>query len=293
MTDILNNSFILLFVLPFFGTILLTRLIWRLGRKDSGIALANASVGAGFAWVTALVLGTPAFPPAFNSSAILSATVALLIIGIILDLYLTAETKFGRLIETGAIILSAVGAVAWMQGGIDVWSIPILIGWGLTIFNLQRMGSRATPAGGSTRGYGSNWASLLLVLASVGLGFIAWISDIVVDRDLAFGLAACSLGFYVWNWPRPRLFFGRSILLAGGGSMLMIALRLLEQAPPLAPAIILLGFIFFIDSAMRNLPPRFDTIFKFSPSLTIIVLAAIPLLLTTIATVIAIEIQIN
>jgi hypothetical protein len=132
-----------------------------------------------------------------------------------------------------------------------------------------------------------------MTLASVGLGLIAWISDIFVDRDLAFGLAATLLGFYVWNWPRPRLFFGRSILLAGGGGMLLIALRLLEQAPPLAPAIILLGFIFFIDSALRNLPHRFTFILNFSQSLAIIVLAAIPLLLAAIAAVIAIEIQIN
>ena len=289
MVDLLNNPIILLFVLPFFGTILMTGLIWLLGRNDSGIALANASVGAAFAWISALVLGTPAFPPAFNSSAILSATVALLIIGILLDLFLTAETKFGRSIETSAFILSAIGAVTWMQGGIDIWSIPILIGWGLTIFNLQRVGTRTAPS----RGNSGNWATLLIVLASLGLGIIAWISDIVVDRDLAFGLAASALGFYVWNWPRPRLFFGRSILLAGGGGMLMIALRLLEQAPPLAPAIILLGFIFFIDSALRNLPARFATILKISPSLTIIVLAAIPILLAAVAAVIAIEIQIN
>ncbi len=289
MADFLNSSTFLLLVLPLLGTAILTGLIWFLDRNNAGMALANASVGAGFAWVAALVLGTPNFPPAFNSSAILSATVALLIIGILLDLFLTAETKFGRLIETGAIIVSTIGAVAWMQSGIDIWSIPILIGWGLIIFNLQRIGTRTSPS----KGYGSSWASLFLLLGSVGLGCIAWLSDIVVDRDLAFGLAACLLGFYVWNWPRPRLFFGRSILLAGGGAMLMIALRLLEQAPPLAPAIILLGFIFFIDSALSNLPARFSTTLNFSPTLVIIVLAAIPILLAVIAAVIAIEIQIN
>ena len=289
MVEFLNNPTVQILFLPFFGSALLTGLILLLGRRKSGdgsgIGLANASVGAGFAWVAALILGTPTLPPAFNSSAILSATVALLAVGIILDLYLNQTTKFGRLIETVAIILCSIGIAAWMGGVIDFWSMPILIACGAVFFCLQRIGSNDA--------FGSGDATLILATAAFGLGLISWISGIAIDRDLAFGLATTSLGFYVWNLPRPRLYFGRSILLAGGGGLCMIALRLIEQAPPLIPAIILLGFIFFVDTASQYVPNRFKIIRLLPSSLILFILAVIPISLAAMAAVIAIEFQFN
>ena len=272
-------------LIPFLGTIVLIGLIRLIDRKSFGISTANSTVGAGFAWVWALILGTPNFPPAFNSGAILSATVCLLGIGMALDLGLKDTTKFGRFIETTAFILSGIGIAAWMRGGIDFWAIPILLCWGVVVFGLQRVGT--------AREFGSGDGALLLALASIGLGLIAWISDIAIDRDLAFGLSATSLGFLLWNLPKPRLFFGRSILLAGGGGLYMIALRLIEQAPPLLPSLILVGFVFFADGAVRHFPQKFTMSGFLPPSMKLTILALIPLVLALLAAVIATEFPVN
>lgn len=285
MTSYLNIPAVHFFLLPFLGTVLITGLIRFIGRESSGLNLANASVGAGFTWVGAFILGTPLFPPAFNSSAILSATVCLLAIGIIFDLWISNTTKVGRLLETSIIILGGIAIAAWMRGGIDFWTAPILLGWGAALFSLQRISAN--------REFGAGSGALMLALGSLGLFLIAWISDIADEQNLSLGLSAAAFGFAVWNWPKPRLFFGRSILLAGGGSLCMIALRLIEQAPPLIPAVVIVGFILFADRAVGHIPQSFKLANRLPASLKFITLAIIPLVLAALATLIATEFPIN
>jgi hypothetical protein len=285
MAAFFNISAVQVLLLPFIGMVLLTGLLRVIGRNGSGILTANAAAGISFAWFCAFILGTPIFPPAFNNSAILSATVCLLVIGTILDLILTDKTKFGRLIETLALILCGIAVSIWMRAGADFWTMPILFGWGAVAFGLHRVGTH--------KDLGAGDSTLLLTIASFGLGIIAWISGIAIDRDLGFGLGAISLGFLAWNWPKPRLFFGSSILLAGGGGLYMIALRLVEQAPPLIPSLILLGFVFFTDTAVRYFPQNSKLARLLPLSLKLLTLALIPLTLSILAAVIAIEFPMN
>jgi hypothetical protein len=203
----------------------------------------------------------------------------------ILDFLLDNTVKFGRLIETMALLVCGVGILAWMRGGFDIWSVPLILGWGLVTFGLQRVGTDSE--------FGAGEGALMLALAAFGLGLIAWIGDINIDRDLAFGLCATALGFFVWNLPKPRLFFGRGILLAGGGGLYMVVLRLIEQAPPLIPSILLLGFIFFADSAVRYFPQKYPLVRILPTSIKIIILTAIPLVLAALAALIAIEFPVN
>ena len=216
MSIFLDTQIAQVLVISFFGTLALTGLVYLVGNKKSGFFMANASVGVSFAWFCAFILGTPDFPPEFNNTAILSVTTCLLVIGVTLDFSLIKRRKLPQPIIILIILTSGTIITVWMRSGIDVWSLPILLGWSTIAINLQRISANKI--------FGSSNSTFLLVTASLGTGIIAWVSDIVVDRDLAFGLCAISIGFFVCNYPKPRLYFGYSILLSGGGRLYMLAL---------------------------------------------------------------------
>jgi hypothetical protein len=272
-------------VLSFFGTLALIGLVCFVGRKNSGSFMASASVGITYAWFCGFILGTPDFPPEFNNTAILSATACLLVIGAILDLSLIKKKKFPQPIVIMIIIISGIIITVWMRSGVDVWSLPILLGWSTVAISLHRISTNKI--------FGSGNSTFLLVTASLGTGIIAWISDIVVDRDLAFGLCAISIGFFVCNFPKPRLYFGYSILLAGGGSLYILVLRLVEQMPTLIPAFIILAFIFFVDISNQYAKKSLNIILPIPNSISIFILTLFPLSLATIIALIANEFPVN
>ncbi len=285
MPSILNTLITQALVLSFLGTLILTGLIYLIGRRKSGVFLANASVGVSFTWFCAFILGTPDFPPEFNNTAILSATACLLISGTLFDFILIKRRNFPQPIVIIIILISGISITIWMRSGIDFWSLPILFGWCIVAFGLQRLSANED--------FGSGDSALLLAIASLGTAIIAWISDIVVDRDLAFGLCVISFGFLICNCPKPRLLFGYSILLAGGGSLYMLALRLVEQMPPLIPAFIILGFIFFVDVASQYVQKKLKLISPIPTSIKLLALSLFPLALATVVTLVAIEFPIN
>ncbi|MDC0196061.1 hypothetical protein OAJ93_00495 [Gammaproteobacteria bacterium] len=272
-------------VLSIFGTIILTGLIYFIGRNKSGVTIANASVGVTFAWFCALVLGTPDFPPEFNNTAILSATVCLLIIGVILDFSLIKRKKFPQIIIILIILLSGFIVTIWMRSGIDVWFLPVLLGWSITAISLHRISTDAIFSSGN--------CTFILIIASLGTGIIAWISNIVVDRDLAFGLCAISIGFFICNLVKSDLKFGYSILLAGGGSLYILTLRLVEQMPSLISAFIILAFVFFADIATKYVQENLKLKLPIPTSINLFVLALFPLALATVITLIANEFPVS
>ena len=285
MSIFLNTQIAQVLILSFFGTILLTVLVCLVGRKKSGIFMANSSIGVTFAWFCAFILGTPDFLPEYNNTAILSATASLLVIGAILDFNLIKRKKLPQPIVIIIILTSGIIITVWMRSGIDVWSLPILLGWSSVAISLHRISDHQISGSGNS--------SFLLATASLGTGIIAWISDIVVDRDLAFGLCAISAGFFVCNWPKPRLYFGYSSLLAGGGSLYIIALRLVEQMPSLIPAFIILAFIFFVDVPSHYVQKNLKLILPIPNFLITIILTLLPFGLATTIAIIANEFPIN
>jgi hypothetical protein len=285
MSIFLDTQIAQVLVLSFFGTLALTGLVCLVGRKKSGFFMANASVGITYAWFCGFILGTPDFPPEFNNTAISSATACLLVIGAVLDYNLIKRKKFPKPIVIIIILTSGIIITVWMRSGIDVWSLPILFGWSTIAISLHRISINKT--------FGSGNSTFLLVIASLGTGIIAWISDIVVDRDLAFGLCVISIGFFVCNCPKPRLYFGYSILLTGGGSLYILALRLVEQMPSLIPAFIILAFIFFVDVSSQYVQKSLEPILPIPKSISLFILALFPLSLSTIVALIANEFPIN
>ena len=272
-------------VLSFLSTAALTGLIFITGRKQSGFFLANTSVGVSFIWFLAFILGTPDFPPEYNNTAILSASACIFAIGILIDFFLLKEKKMYRSIAIIIILLIGVSITVWMRSGFDLWSTPILLGWCAIAFGLTRISNDPN--------FGSGDSTLVLTIASFGTGIISWLSDIAVDRDLAFGLCAISFGFFIFNYPKPRLYFGFSILFAGGGGLYMLAIRLVEQMPPLIPAFIILGFIFFVDIASTYVQRNLLLLPMIPSSVKIVVLSLFPLALATVITLVAIEFPIK
>ena len=285
MSIFLNTQLAQVLGLSFAGSLTLTGLVYLVGHRKSGFFMANASVGVTFAWFCAFILGTPDFPPEFNNTAILSATACLLVSGTLFDFILIKRRNFPQPIIIIIILISGTSITIWMRSGIDFWSLPILFGWSIVALGLQRVSAN--------KDFGSGDSALLLAIASLGTAIIAWISDIVVDRDLAFGLCAISFGFFICNCPKPRLLFGYSILLAGGGSLYMLALRLVEQMPPLIPAFIILGFIFFVDVASQYVQKNLKLISPIPASIKLLALSLFPLALATVVTLVAIEFPIN
>jgi len=283
MPLLIDTLIIQALALSFISTIILTGFLYLIDRKKSGFFMANASVGISFSWFCAFILGTPDFPPEFNSSGILSATVCLLAIGAILDFNFVKERKFP--VPILVIFISGIGIACWFRGGIDFWFLPILLGWCVIAGGLQRVATN--------KEFGASISIFLLIIASAGSGAIAWISGIAVDRDLSFGLFAILTGFYVCTWPKSRLNFGYGILLAGGGSLYMIAIRLIEQMPPLIPAFIILGFAFYTDYACQYVHKNIKLIWSIPTSIKLAVLTLFPLSLAIVVTLIAIEFPIN
>ena len=285
MSIFLDTQIAQVLALSFFGTLALTGLVYLVGNKKSEFFMANASVGVTFVWFCAFILGTPDFPPEFNNTAILSVTACMLAIGVTLDFSLIKKKKFPQPIIILIILTSGTIITVWMRSGIDVWSLPILLGWSTVAINLQRISVNEI--------FGSGISTFLLATGSLGTGIIAWISDIVVDRDLAFGLCATSIGFFVYNYPKPRLYFGYSILLAGGGSLYILALRLVEQMPSLVPAFIILAFVFFVDVSAQYAQKSLKLISPIPKSISLFILTLFPLGLAIIIALIANEFPIN
>lgn len=272
-------------VLSFLGAFLLTGLICIIGRNKSGLFMANSSVGITFAWYCAFILGTPDFPPDYNNTAILSATTCLLAIGLALDFILIKRKKISLLITIVFILLSGVVVTVWMRSGIDLWSLPTLIGWSILAIRLHLISTK--------KEFGPSSITFLMLSASLGTGIIAWISNITIDRDLAFGLCAILIGFLACTWLKPSLSFGYSILLAGGGSLYILTLRLVEQMPSLIPGFIILAFVFFTDLASQYVRQKMKLKLPIPDSIILFVLTLLPLSLATVITLIANEFPIN
>ncbi len=73
----------------------------------------------------------------------------------------------------------------------------------------------------------------------------------------------------------------------------MLALRLVEQMPPLIPAFIILGFIFFVDVASQYVQKKLKLISPIPTSIKLLALSLFPLALATVVTLVAIKFPIN
>jgi hypothetical protein len=182
---------------------------------------------------------------------------------------ITGMDKFGHIVIAGLVLgllldlgttpprVTAALSVIWL-GGLYAWlawpQIERVETWwilgGLELAGLAIVLRSADLATLDLR------ATVMVLVAALGLGGIVVNSGSLAIAQLGFALAAAVGGFALWNWPTARYRFGAAALL--GAVMPLLALAalalLLTETPPWALAPLVL--VFFADLVSRRLPPR-------------------------------------
>ena len=264
-----------LFLLPFVGTAVLAGIILLVSRVPSGTKLSSAATGIGTAWVCAVVLGIPDFPPKFGGNSMPYVILAGLLVGALLD-HLLPKFSYKRWFA-GSVpdFLFAGAVILWIRGEADFWSVLFFVAWGSILLRARRLSNDA------------RMPVIMMVVAAIGLAVIAWIGDTLVDRDLAVGVASTGLGISAWLWFKRDLPVGYSYFWGSFAALLMIALRIFETNTHMAVPILLLGFIFFADSVMLRMKLRPTYLEKFAAPLLVVIISILPIILASASALVA------
>lgn len=240
MTQIFADPFIRLFVLPFAFTVILVGLIRFVGREGSSRA-AGGTVALAFVWLCGLILGIPDFPPPASSAALAYIVTVGVVVGAAFDLMDGKSVAVGWVAGLVFALISS-----WWMGGAppffntDKGNIVVVLAlaatWLIVQLRLRRLSQDA------------RLPTAMLIMAAFGLGIVAWIAGAAEELGLAFGLTSALVGFFVWNWPRPHFPLGNGMVISAGAAIMTLAFRLVEGAPTMLPALIILGFVFFADT---------------------------------------------
>lgn len=276
MTEYISIPFITLFLLPLVATVLIAAAIRFFGGRSTKDRLVSASAGVSIVWVTVLMLGMPRFPPPSGGDALPFILLFGLVLGSLLDQFLTVLRDRGRLRDTVLDFAFAIGAIVWFRNDLDLWGVVIFVAWGILQIRTRRYtGRNTTPA-------------VMMILTAGGLFLIAWTGNMHSDRDLALGVLSVTLGLSVWLFLNQSLPLGFGYLWGGFTAQLFIALRMVESNPALAAPIAVLGFIFYADTAATSLANWKSALKKIPvPVLT----GAVSLFPLTLATVIAVAVS--
>ena len=275
MFDVITGSFFALLVLPFFGTIILAGIIGLAGRGASRKVLISASTGIGTAWVCAFVLGIPSFQNTFDSNSMPHIILVGLLLGALIDHLLPELGNKYKIISWSLDLIFAAAVIVWVRGEVDLGSILIFLIWGCIQFSAHRLSNDA------------RMPALMVVIAAIGLAIIAWIGDILADRNLAFGVSSTGLGFLVWLWFKRDLPLGFSFFWSSFTALLLIALRIIEANPLMAVPILILGFVFFTDSILSQ-KKLWPTFFKqFAAPIIVCALSILPIVLASVSALVA------
>ena len=224
----------------------------------------------GIVWVTVLVLGMPGFPPPLGSAALPMILLAGLVLGSLLDQFLTVLSDRGRLRDTVLDFIFAIGAIVWFRNDLDLWAMVVFLAWGtLQIRTRRYTGRNTTPA-------------VMMILSGGGLFLIAWTGNMHSDRDLALGVLSVTLGLSVWLFLNQSLPLGFGYLWGGFTAQLFIALRMVESNPALAAPIAVLGFIFYADTTSTSLVNWKPALKKFPVPVMTGAVSLFPLALATV-----------
>ena len=275
MFDVITGSFFALFVLPFFGTIILAGIIGLAGRGGSRKVLISASTGIGTAWVCAFVLGIPTFQITFDSSSMPHIILVGLLLGALIDHLLPQLGNKYKIICWSLDFIFAAAVITWIRGEVDLVSILIFLIWGCIQFSARR------------QVYDARMPAIMVVVAAIGLSTTAWIGDLLADRNLAFGVSSTGLGFFVWLWFKRDVPLGFSFFWSSFTALLLIALRVIEANPLMAVPILVLGFVFFTDSILP-LNKLWPTFFKqFAAPIMVCALSILPIVLASASALVA------
>jgi len=229
--------------IPLAVAFVLTGLVVLLGRGRAQV-LAATSTGMALLVSALLVLGAPPWPP-------LAATQKLIYLlagGIVLGVVLGGGGSRRAALWVAALWLLAAGLwLAWPQveRGELTRLAPLALWFPVTWMLLWRVDQAGA---GDLRGV------VMLLALALGLAGVAFVGGSLVLAQLAGASAAALGGFALWNWPRPRLHFGATGILAMGTALAAIAALLLLLTAVSPWALLVLVPIFFLDTPSGGLP---------------------------------------
>jgi hypothetical protein len=217
-------------ILPFSTGILLVAVLRFLGGSARGPALAV--VGAAMALVIAygVIFGWPPFPPRASSHKMPYLISA--------GTLLAAAAGFFRLAGPRAAVL----ILAWLVVGV-AWLAESKLKSGNILPALLVLGAGLVAGVGFVRSAGTPVESAALVLvASLGLAGVAFLSSTASITQGAGALAAACGAYLIWNWPKPRFAFGVAGILGLAVPAILIAAQmgLYTRAEPISLALIVL-----------------------------------------------------
>jgi len=275
MFELTGEIWFRLLALPIAATLIAALLLRITTRSDSASRLESAAVGVAFAWIVSLTVGVRHFPPPRDGSGIAYLVIGGLVAGAVIDYVLPTIKAANRLWETGLDLVVWLFLIWWIRGGIDVIALVAFAAWSLAMVRLRR--AEASPPNAHTTA----------IAAAAGLAVVAWIGDSLIDRDMAAGLAVVLLAYLVWQIFLPGATAGFALMWGGYMGIGLISLRLLEISESLGLALIVLGFMFFADTAAEKLPLPQRIAGWIKPPVTIFFLSCLPLILAAIAAFVA------
>lgn len=287
MAEYFQDPFNRAFIVPFFGSLVLTLLIRFLGRAEMGRHYGAAAVGAIFIWVCGMVLGIPEFPPRADSSAIAYIVLLGWLIGLGLDTFDHTSHRSAAF-ELIALVLFGAAVIWWLNGapsqfagfgmGLAGGAIALVF-WLMTVVRIRWVAQDPRIA------------TIMMIMIAAGLGLIGMLAVLPSDRDLAFGLAAALAGYLTVNLPTGRVPFSSAVLLASGVAVLVIGTRLSQTNDISGVALTLIVLVVFADTVSRRIevgPLFLRTAVKLA---ALVGLSLIPLALAAAATLV--EIRLN
>ena len=245
------------------------------GRGSSKKVLISASTGIGTAWVCAFVLGVPSLQNTFENSSMPHIILTGLLLGALIDHLLPELGNKTKIVSWSLDWLFAAAIIVWIRGEIDLGTILIILIWGCIQFSARRLSSDA------------RMPAIMMVVAAIGLATIAWIGDILADKNLAFGISSTGFGIFVWLWFKRDLPIGFSFFWSTFTAPLLIALRIIEANPLMTVPILLLAFVFFTESILSQtkLSPTFFK--QFAAPLVVCALSILPIVLASASALVA------
>jgi len=282
MLDAFAEPVVRLIALPAGVSLILATLLRWIGAGGRAARLAGAVPAIVFAWIAAFELGVPLYPPVADDNGLFYLIAAALGVGISLDLWRGEDDAPIRPLEAALALAFALGAAAWLRGALDAWTALLVAGWMIVVLRLRFVANADAPT-----------ASALLALAGAGLSLSASTAGLEGERDLALAFASAAAGHFILAWLSSSAPFGATLMLSGGGALLILAVRLFETTHALAPALLILGFVFFADDPFRRLLGRRLTRLAWAMPAFAALAALLPLGLAALAAYVGVNFEAN
>ncbi|UTW11897.1 hypothetical protein [Marinobacterium rhizophilum] len=243
MSSLLNNPAIQSSLLPLLLALGLTGLIRAAFGPQLGGRLACAAIAMGF-MASLVLIQAPVFPPRSASQKLPYLVVIALALGLVLD----SLNLRARAVSMAGILLS-LGALGWLLGSrIDRID---LAGWALILVLMAfalLANWRITAAADRIDG------SIMLLLASGGVGAISLVGASASIAQTGFAMMAACGGFVLWNWPRLRFALGASASCVLITALVALCAQLLFFTQASGWALLMLSPLLLIDRLQAQLP---------------------------------------